>query len=189
MSALTSCASCGHAVDPAAKLCLYCGANPSTGERIVDAQAMLHEVFTPKSLTRSETVIEYARQRQTAVVAIALIAGFLVLAALHQFVTVRNERDAAASTAVPLTEVTDVSARSTEAPLPLPDLDFQYDGQPRVMQTFIVEPGAVPPPAPVAAPVVAGSRPAGPPPNSPNLARPNAPRPNATRPQIPPPPR
>ena len=156
-----NCSACGHAIDAMAKVCPYCGGNPSTGER-ADTQAMLQEVFRPRELTRSESVLEYARQRQTAVVAISIIAGFLLLAALHQFVTMRNEQTADDSPAVPLTEITDVSRRGQEEPQPMPDLEFQYDGRPRAMQTWIVEPGAAAPPpqppAPAALPSAAPKR-------------------------------
>src|SRR5688572_32140787 len=43
--------------------CPYCGANPATGER-VDTQAILQEVFSPREMSTSESVLEYARQRQ-----------------------------------------------------------------------------------------------------------------------------
>ena len=48
-----------------------------------------------------------------------------------------------------MTEVTDVSDQGDEnKPLPMPAMQFQYDGRPKAMRTYIVEPGAAPPPAP-----------------------------------------
>ena len=58
-----TCAACNRAIDASAKLCPYCGANPATGERL-DTQALLQEVFRPREMSTSDSVIEYARQRQ-----------------------------------------------------------------------------------------------------------------------------
>jgi hypothetical protein len=145
------CANCRHAIDPAAKICPYCGANPTTGEKIVDTQAVLQEVFKPREVSASESVLEYARQRQGIVIALTAIVAFLILAALHQFVTARNARTSNAPP-VALTEVADLSNQTDETkPLPMPELDFQTDGRPETMQTFIVEPGEVVPPEVIAA--------------------------------------
>lgn len=144
------CAACRRSIDAAARLCPYCGADPSTGERF-DSQAVLQEIFRPKELSTTESVVEYARQRQGVVVAVSILVGFLVLAGLHQFVTMRNDRNVAAS-AVPLTELTDLANRPDETrPQNMPEIDFQYDGRPQAMRTFIVEPGAATPPEIVAA--------------------------------------
>ncbi len=113
---------------------------------------MLQEVFRPKEMTTGESVLEYARQRQGIVVAISAIVLFLILALLHQFVTARNASAVSAAPPIPLTEIADLSGRQEEAPkLELPKLDFAYDGQPQTMRTFVVEPGAAPPPEIVAA--------------------------------------
>src|SRR5687768_17565228 len=139
------CAACGRSIDAAAKLCPYCGANPETGERI-DTQAILQEIFRPKEMTRSESVLEYARQRQGVVIGISVAVVFLLLALLHQFVTARNDSSVSDAPPVPLTEIADIANQLPEsAPAPLPPLDFQYDGRPEAMRTFIVEPGAVAP--------------------------------------------
>lgn len=145
------CAACNRAIDASAKLCPYCGANPSSGERL-DTQAILQEVFRPKETTTSQNVMEYARQRQGVVVTVSAIVGFLLLAALHAFVTRRNNSDVTASPAVPLSEVTDVGSKPDETtPQPMPELDFQYEGRPQTMRTFIVEKGATTPPEVIAA--------------------------------------
>jgi hypothetical protein len=144
------CAGCRHPIDAAAKICPYCGANPATGEKVVDKQAMMHEVFKPREVSTSENVLEYARQRQGLVVALTAIVAFLILAGLHQLVTSRNARVSGAP-AVALTEVADLSNQPEETkPLPMPDLEFQTDGRPQAMQ-FIVEQGAVTPPEVIAA--------------------------------------
>ncbi len=145
------CVACRRKIDAAAKICPYCGADPVTGQK-VDTQAMLEEVFHPRQLSTSESILEYARQRQGIVIALSVAAGFLVLAALHQFVKMRNESAVSASAAVPLTEVADLSNQPDEAkPISMPELQFQYDGRAQKMRTFILEPGAVTPPEVVAA--------------------------------------
>jgi len=148
-----ACASCRHDIDAAAKLCPYCGADPRTGQKPVDTQAMLNEMFHPREKTSaSDTVFEFARQRQGIVIALAVLVAILILAGLHEYVTRRNARDVSAAAAIPLTEVTDLSNQSDEnKPLPLPNLEYQFDGHPQTMRTFVVEPGAVTPPEVVAA--------------------------------------
>lgn len=145
------CAACQRSIDASARLCPYCGADPATGERL-DTQAMIQEVFRPKEMTTSESVMEYARQRQGVVIGVSILVSFLILAGLHQFVTMRNARNVTNATAVPLTELTDLQNKANESkPLPMPELDFQYDGRPQVMRTFIVERGAATPPEVLAA--------------------------------------
>ena len=145
------CAACNRAIDASAKLCPYCGANPATGERL-DTQALLQEVFRPREMSTSDSVIEYARQRQGVVTAVSIFVGFLILVGIHQFVTKRNANVVNDQPAVPLTEITDVTKKSDElTPVPMPKLDFQYDGTPQRMRTYIVERGAVPPPEVAAA--------------------------------------
>lgn len=145
------CAACRHQIDAAAKLCPYCGANPATGERI-DTQALLQEVFQPRTVTKSESVLEYARQRQGIVIVLSLLVAFLLLAGIHQIVMRRNLSNVSDAPAVPLTEVTDLANQKDEtAPMSMPDLDFQYEGRPQTMRTFVVELGAVTPPEVIAA--------------------------------------
>jgi hypothetical protein len=101
---------------------------------------MLQEVFRPKEMTTSESVIEYARHRQGIVLAVSLLVAFLILAGLHQFVNMRNAQNVTNATAVPLTELADRQNQADETkPMPMPALDFQYEGRPQVMRTYIVE--------------------------------------------------
>lgn len=148
MSKIT-CVACRHQIDEAAKICPYCGADPHTGQKI-DTQAMVQEVFQPRRLSRSENLLEYARHRQGLIIGAAVVVAFLVLAALHALVTARNNADVSADPAVPLTEVADLS-EPEQRTVPMPELKFQYDGQPKKMRTFVVEPGAVTPPEVIAA--------------------------------------
>ena len=148
---MKTCVSCSHSIDETARVCPFCGANPESGDRI-DTESLLRQEFGSAETTASENVIEYARQRQGVVIAISVIVGFLALAGLHQFVTIRNARAVSDAPAIPLSEIADVTRSADEmAPVDLPDLDFFHDGQPRAMRTFIVESGAVVPPQPAAA--------------------------------------
>ena len=96
-------------------MCPYCGADPATGEKVVDTQAILQEVFHPREISASESVLEFARQRQGIVIAVTLVIGFLLMAAVHQFVTRRNANAVTDSPAVPLTEITDVANQTRAA--------------------------------------------------------------------------
>ena len=156
-----TCAACGRSIDAAAKLCPFCGADPISGQR-VDTQSILQEMFHARELTTSESVIEFARQRQGIVIAVSIVVAFLALLGLHQFVTMRNASAVTDSPAVPLTEITDIANEKSEAaPAKMPELDFPYDGNPQTMRTFIVERGAVAPaqPAPAQAAPQAPPRP------------------------------
>jgi len=144
------CAACNRTIDASAKLCPYCGANPATGERL-DTEALIQEVFRPREMSTSDSVFEYARQRQGIFIAVSLFVGFLIIAGVHQFVTKRNESAVSDMPAVPLTEITDVTKKSDDTPVAMPDLNFQYNGTPRRMRTFVVERGAITPPEVVAA--------------------------------------
>ncbi|HYO76488.1 MAG TPA: hypothetical protein VE010_08495 [Thermoanaerobaculia bacterium] len=151
MSSRSTCAACSRSIDEWAKVCPYCGANPQTGERI-DTQTLLQEIFKPREVTTSASVLEYARQRQGAVIGGAAFVIFLIIAGLHQFATMRNQTAVTDAPAVPLSELTDMTKRPDEAaPQPLPDLAFQYDGRPQTMRTYIIEPGATTPPEVIAA--------------------------------------
>jgi hypothetical protein len=142
----TNCAACSRTIDASAKLCPYCGANPVTGERL-DTEALLQEVFRPKEMSTSDSVFEYARQRQGVFIAVSAFVAFLIIAGLHQFVTTRNANVVTDSPAVPLSEITDVTKKADEtAPVPMPDMDFMFNGTPRRMRTYVVENGATTPP-------------------------------------------
>ena len=148
MSSPAACVACKHQIDPAARLCPYCGADPQTGQKI-DTQAILQEVFHPRQMTKTEGVMQFARQRQGVVITAAIVVALLLLGGLHQFATRRNQTDVSAAAAVPLTEVTDLTGQPNETKqLPMPDIQYQFDGHPQTMRTFIVEPGAVAPPQP-----------------------------------------
>lgn len=161
------CAACQHKIDESAKLCPYCGANPVTGERI-DTQAILEEVFHPRQISTTESVLEYARQRQGIVIAISIFVGLVILAALHQFVTARNSTATTQSPAVSLSEIADQANQPHEAPQPMPDVKFQMDGRSQTMKTYLVEPGAIAPGQPVPAQPAPTAPAAAPPPPPPH---------------------
>ena len=54
------CVVCRHAIDDSARVCPYCGSNPVTGEKLIDTQAVLQEVFKPRHVTATENVLEFA---------------------------------------------------------------------------------------------------------------------------------
>jgi hypothetical protein len=146
-----SCVNCRRAIDAAARICPFCGANPTTGERI-DTQPLMQEVFQPRTLTTSESVYEYARHRQGIVIALSVFVAFLAMAAFHQYAMMRNRTAVTAAPAVALTEIADLSNQPAEVQkIPMPQLGLQFDGHPQTMRTFIVEPDAVTPPEVVAA--------------------------------------
>lgn len=145
------CAACRRQIDEAARLCPYCGADPQSGRK-VDTQAILKEAFQPREMTTTEGVLQFARQRQGAVIAMGIFLALVVLAGLHQFALSRNKSDVSDAPPVPLTEVTDLMNQPADTrQLPMPDLQFQFNGRPQTMRTFIVEPGAVTPPDVLAA--------------------------------------
>jgi hypothetical protein len=179
-----ACVACRHEIDVAAKICPYCGSDPKSGQKIVDTNALLQEMFTPRRLSASESVLEYARHRQGIVIAVSCVIVFLILAAMHQFVTMRNQSAVSAAPAVPLTEVTDLSSQPEEPkPMPMPELSFQYDGHPQAMRTFIVESGAVTPPEVVAAQQAAAQAAAARP-QQPTVPKPAAPQQKAAPPAV-----
>jgi len=141
------CVACRHEIDAAARLCPYCGADPRTGEK-VDTQAVMQEVFQPRKISAAEGLLEYARQRQGLVIAVAILLGFLILGGLHQFISRRNQTAVSDADAVPLTDVADLNNQpeDTTKPIPMPEMQLQYDGHPETMRNLVVEPGAVPPP-------------------------------------------
>jgi len=182
----TACRACAHHIDPSARICPYCGADPRTGQKVIDTQAMIQEVFRPREVSASESVIEYARQRQGIVIGVSVVVIFLLLTLLHQFVTRRNAATVSAAPAVPLTEVTDLSNQPPgEGVVALPEMSFQHEGQPQRMQTFIVEAGAVTPPE-VLAEQQAAAAAARPPTTQPSAAAPAQPSAAGPQPQRPP---
>jgi len=183
MSSGALCAACKRTIDASAKLCPYCGANPATGERL-DTDALLQEMFQPRTVTTSESVMEYARQRQGLVIAVSAFVALLIAGAVHQYATMRNNTAVSDAPAVPLSELTDVTNKPDETtPVPMPPLDFQYDGKPQAMRTYVMEAGAVTPPEVLAAQQAAAQEKAA----AAAAARPGAVPAGVARPATPPP--
>ena len=183
------CVNCHHEIDAAARLCPYCDADPKTGAKL-DTGKLMDEVFTRKhDLAAHESALEFFRARQGIVVTTIVALLLLSLWGAHRFVTERNRTAVTNAAAVPLTEVADLSAQSDQArQLPLPEMQFQYEGRPQTLRTFVTEPGAVapapppPPPgtataAPAAAPGPGAPAGAARPPGAPGVAVPPAPTP------------
>ena len=146
------CVNCHREIDAAARLCPYCDADPKTGAK-VDTGPLLDEVFTRKQdLAIHESALEFFRARQGIVVATVGALILLSLYGAHRFVTERNRTAVSNAAAVPLTEVADLSNQSDQAKeLPLPEMQFQYEGRLQTLRTFVTEPGAVAPAPPPAA--------------------------------------
>lgn len=180
------CVACRHEIDTAAKLCPYCGADPKTGQK-ADTQALLREASHEHPSKTSVRILDLARRRQGIVVAVGIVIALAILAALHQFVTARNATAVSSGPAVPLSDIADFGGQPNEAAqLPMPPLQFQYDGNPHSMRTGIVEPGAVTPPDVAAAqPAAAQKMQSGPatPHPSPAVPRPNGAAPTPPRSQ------
>lgn len=146
------CVACRHQIDAAARICPYCGADPRSGQKVVDTQALLDQVFHPKEQTAAEGMLEFARQRQGVVIAVGILVALVLLSVVHQIAIRRNQTAVNNASAVPLTEVADLTNQPSETrQLPMPELKFQYDGHPQKVRTFIVETGAVTPPDVLAA--------------------------------------
>jgi len=144
---MKSCVACNHSIDDQARICPYCGADPTSGAK-PDTQAILEQVFHTKKLSPADTVLDYARRRQGIVVAMVAVLALLVLAAVHSFITARN-RDVSNGPAISLSEIADAANEKDDTqPAPMPELSYQFDGRPQTMQTFITEPGAVAPATP-----------------------------------------
>lgn len=146
------CAACQRTIDENAKLCPFCGSDPRTGEK-VDTTPILQETFPPRrDLPVHERLLDFFRQRQSIILTAVILSLFLALFGLHRFVTARAESAASDVPAITLAEIADISSRTDkQQPLPLPELEFSYGGSPKAMRTFMVEPGAVAPQAPVVA--------------------------------------
>ena len=130
MSSGAVCVACKHSIDASARLCPYCGANPATGEKI-DTAAIMQEVFKPKQMTTSQSVLEYARHRQGIVIFGGLALAFLILAGLHQYATLRNNTAVSNGPAVPLSDVADLSGQPQEnQQLPMPPLQLPHRAAP-----------------------------------------------------------
>lgn len=140
------CRACGHRVDPHARICPYCAANPHTGETD-RSRPEIEELIPPKpEMSTVERISNVIRSRSGSFLAASIILGVALLIIVS---TVVNERQRAVADVppVPLTEVTDLSAtREGDAgQIELPELDFQFDGDASRMETFILEEGAVAP--------------------------------------------
>ncbi|HXI12889.1 MAG TPA: hypothetical protein VNM92_09595 [Thermoanaerobaculia bacterium] len=146
---MLECAFCHNSIDRAAKLCVFCGANPRTGKR-VDPAPLLESHFSRKEgLSSGEAFLDIMRKRQGIVLSLVVMTVFALAFGLHYMISERNAREVAYVPAIPLTEVADLSNQGAEGrETPIPDFDFQFDGNPKALQTYIVERGAIAPPAP-----------------------------------------
>lgn len=148
-----TCARCGRAIDEASKICPFCGSNPATGEKAIDLTPIVESQF-PRKAGRSagESILEFVRRRQWILITLLGFALLAVVLFTHRMIRERNVAAAAEIPAVPLTEVADLSGQSTAVERePIPNLEFQYEGNPKSARMLLMEPGAVAPPPPPAA--------------------------------------
>ncbi|MBW3671268.1 MAG: zinc ribbon domain-containing protein [Acidobacteria bacterium] len=141
------CRACGHSVDSQARICPYCAANPHTGEA-ERSRPPIEKLIPPKpQLSFFERASTTIRSRSGSFLAASIILGVTLLIIVS---TVVNERQRAVADVppVPLTEVTDLRAtrERDSQELELPELNFQFDGNPASMENFILEEDAVAPP-------------------------------------------
>jgi hypothetical protein len=97
-----------------------------------------------------DRAMSFVRARQGIVIGVIALLVFGIFSVVHNFIARRNAEQVNDVPAVALTEVSDLGQRQ-QADLPMPNLQFAFDGNPRTMQTFLMEPGAVAPAAPIVA--------------------------------------
>lgn len=159
-----TCVACRRTIDEIARTCPFCGSDPETGKKI-DVKPLIESHFPPPpELSAHERVAEFLRTRQTVSVAIFVLVAVGALVAAHRWIQQRNETAVAPTPGVTLTEIADLSRQVEERePLPLPELPFDGDGDPKRMQTFVLEPGAIaPPPEPTEQPTSSAASPTSP---------------------------
>ncbi len=145
------CLSCGHLVDPHARICLFCGADPHTGE-VDQTHPPLEKLITPKhDETFLERIKNSLRARGGMVMLVSIVVGIVLLIVISTLVNQRQVETAADVPPVPLTEVSDLRAATEDdenPPVEIPELDFEFDGDASQMDTFVLEEGEVQPPPP-----------------------------------------
>lgn len=150
----TSCRGCGREVDNHSRMCPYCGANPGSGEPAGGPRPEIEQILPRKpELTASERISNAIRSRSGLVLAASMILGVAILIVASSWLNRQQASATADVPPVPLTEVTDLRTDDDEAAetLEMPELTFEYAGDPQAMETFILEQGEVaPPPDPAA---------------------------------------
>jgi glutaredoxin len=139
-----SCMACSHMVDPQARACPYCSADPRTGEKHRPA-IPVDDIFSRKkeesSLRRAMHAI---RSNENLLLPLSVGVGVLLLIALSTWVTGRQSA-ATDVPSIPLSEITSVQRTDQEAPMELPEIQFQFDGNPSSMESLLLEEGAISP--------------------------------------------
>lgn len=173
-----TCVACRRGIDAAARLCPFCGADPESGARM-DVKPIIESHFPPPpEISPLERVAHFFRTRQTLSLALLILAGAALLALAHQWIQQRNRIAVAPTPGVTLTEVADLSRQFEERkPVPVPELEFPWEGDAKRMQTFVLEPGAIAPPVEPAPGAAPATRTGGTPAAQPPPARPVQPQP------------
>lgn len=140
------CAACDHMVDPQARACPYCSADPRSGEKHRPAVPVDDLLSRKKEESALRRAMHAIRSSESLLLPLSVGIGVLLLIALSTWVT-RHQSATTDVPAIPLSEVTSVQRTDQEAPMDLPDLQFQFDGNPSSMESLILEEGAVSPEA------------------------------------------
>lgn len=138
-----ACSACGRLVDPHARVCPYCAADPHSGQR-VSSRPEIEELIPRRPVeSTTEKVLTTIRSRSGVVLTISITLGVVLLLIASNWVDQRQRTTAANVPSIPLTEITDLSATTEdERELELPDLEFGFYGNPSTMETFVLEQGA-----------------------------------------------
>lgn len=143
------CTACEHEVDARARSCPFCGVDPRTGVRPPPRPGAERILRKKRPPTAGEKVASAVRSRGGLLLGFSIVLGLVLLILLSNWVD-RRQQASSDVQPVPLTEVTDLAADSqdTGPPLEMPEIEFQYDGDPSAMETFVMEDGEVPPERP-----------------------------------------
>lgn len=142
-----NCARCGKSIDAMANRCPFCGADSRTGDREDESEIVREVLSSRPPPSRTDRLISTLRERQ----GLALLGLTLVVGGALWLATVTltggSASDAVATDAVPLPEVfaPGPTAQPDES-LPMPELQYHFDGDPARFDQWLEEEGAVAPP-------------------------------------------
>jgi cytoskeletal protein RodZ len=138
------CEACAHMVDPNARACPYCGADPRTGEKLRPAVPVDDLLSRKKEESALRRAMHAFRSNENLLLPLSVGVGVLLLIALSTWVT-RQQSAATDVPSIPLSEITSVQRTDQEAPTELPEIPFQFDGNPSSMESLLLEEGAISP--------------------------------------------
>jgi hypothetical protein len=140
------CAACGHMVDPQARACPYCSGDPRTGKKHRPAVPVDDLLSRKKEEPAFRRAIHTIRGNENLLLPLSVGVGVLLLIALSTWVS-RQQSAATDVPSIPLSEITSVQRADQEAPVELPEIPFQFDGNASSMESLLLEEGAISPQA------------------------------------------